>query len=195
MKFHIKNKKCKWEIKGKKIDMLGFINHYIKNPFSYKKVLNIGSEGNFSFSSEIYSNASYVVIIEPFCGYMKSNEKNAEKQKNEIDIKIIRTFAINVGKIFKGKVFNLCFWWHGPEHIERDELKINLIELEKVTSDLILIGCPWGKYYQKEKGENIYQKHLSFLYEKDFTNLGYKVAVIGTRDKKRGRLLAWKYIK
>ena len=87
-------------------------------------------------------------------------------------------------------IFNTVVWWHGPEHVGKESLPGLLQELEKHSSRLIVLACPWGIYEQGAYEGNPYEKHLSYLYESDF--LGYNVATLGQIDTKGSNLLAWK---
>jgi len=78
----------------------------------------------------------------------------------------------NVGK------YDAVFWWHGPEHIAKDELPAILAELES-RADLVVLGCPWGKYTQDAVGGNPYEIHRSALTPQDFQEWGYETSQLG----------------
>ena len=43
-----------------------------------------------------------------------------------------------------GERFDVCFFWHGPEHLHEDETAGVLRMLEGIINDLILLGMPYG---------------------------------------------------
>jgi len=92
--------------------------------------------------------------------------------------------------------FDTVFWWHGPEHIEKEALVKTLRALEKHT-DFIVLGCPYGQTVQREhemKG-NPYQFHQSGLMPEDFTALGYTVDTFGEPcGWNTSNILAWKEV-
>jgi len=93
--------------------------------------------------------------------------------------------------------FDAVFWWHGPEHVKRDEVAGALAGLEALT-DYIVCGCPYGLTVQREhemKG-NPYQEHLSGLMPEDFTAHGYTVDTFGAPGGwNTSNILAWKEIR
>ncbi len=74
--------------------------------------------------------------------------------------------------------YDLAFWWHGPEHIQRRDLSRALAGLEQ-RARLVVIGCPWGRSPQAEVDGNIHQRHVATLEPADFLALGYRVDTIG----------------
>lgn len=88
--------------------------------------------------------------------------------------------------------YDIGFWWHGPEHVARDELPETLSALEKRCKTVVL-GCPWGMYRQGSH-LNPYEVHLCVIYPEDLETLGYVVIRIGRADnEKTGRLLGVKF--
>ena len=77
--------------------------------------------------------------------------------------------------------YDAVFWYHGPEHIAKDELPDVLAELES-RADLVVLGCPWGKYAQDAVGGNPYEIHRSALTPQDFQGWGYETSQLGKRN-------------
>ena len=84
-------------------------------------------------------------------------------------------------------------WWHGPEHIGKDEIPVLLRRLEAMVP-VIVLGCPWGKYNQGAAYGNPYEEHRATLYPEDFLGWGYEVETCGRPDTGDGlsHILAWK---
>jgi len=92
------------------------------------------------------------------------------------------------------KKYDVIFWWHGPEHIEKSEIKKTLKNLEKITRKIIVLGCPLGNVMQQGSYGNKFEKHLSFFEVGYFENLGYKTYYIGRRNT-LSNITAVKHIK
>lgn len=90
--------------------------------------------------------------------------------------------------------FDVVFWWHGPEHIEQEELPKIINNLESVANKLIIMGCPWGNVRQKKIYGNPYEEHLSFLDEGFFEERGYEVECLGKKNKSGNNITAVKYV-
>lgn len=90
--------------------------------------------------------------------------------------------------------FDVVLWWHGPEHIDRDDLAATVTQLERAAERLVILGCPWGVYPQGEFMGNPHDAHRASLYPDDFLKLGYDVATIGQADHPDGSIIAWKRI-
>jgi len=90
--------------------------------------------------------------------------------------------------------FDTVLWWHGPEHIEREELAQTVARLEALAEGLVVLGCPWGRYPQGEFMGNPHDAHRASLYPQDFERLGYRVATLGQADN-QGSLVCWKYVR
>ena len=91
--------------------------------------------------------------------------------------------------------YDALFWWHGPEHISKDEIPALLKRLEGMAS-VVVLGCPWGEYDQGPEYGNPHEEHKATLYPADFIDLGYQVAMCGAADTDDGlsHILAWKGI-
>lgn len=89
--------------------------------------------------------------------------------------------------------WDVVMWWHGPEHIAKEELKPTLQKLERMANKLVILGCPWGLCLQGEYGGNPYQVHKNHIYPLDLLKLNYSVETIGKLDFPGSNLLAWKF--
>ena len=89
--------------------------------------------------------------------------------------------------------YDVAFWWHGPEHVTREQLPAALANLESVA-DLVVCGCPWGLFPQPAAYGNPDEEHRSHLDAGDFETHGYTVATFGAKDVPPGSLLAWKKV-
>lgn len=156
-----------------------------------KKLLYIGlSPARFQFGQELYNCGYEITFVE---AHLPNFKYGLEDNRTTIGI---NCDVRNIDKYTKGKKYDVVFWWHGPEHIAHDELVATLGKLEAITTDLIVLGCPWGIYEQDEVDGNPFEKHQTYFYEHDFSELGYNVDAIGKVDApNENNLLAWKEMK
>lgn len=96
-------------------------------------------------------------------------------------------------RTWQGKLHDVVFWWHGPEHIQAEELDNALSNIESLTrpGGLIVLGCPWGQGFDGNP-ISIADRHKSEWDIEDFTSRGYDVQVNGVKDSDHNSLIAWK---
>ncbi len=122
-------------------------------------------------------------------------------EENNIDWKILEIFKGNVdnaikkgcpaNKIFLGDILNTeiyenvdcLLFWHGPEHIVKDNFIKALPGIEKKVNKLIIFGMPLGYEPQDIVYGNTHEIHVSEWQPNDWKNLGYDVVVV--RDRKQ----------
>lgn len=118
---------------------------------------------HYYFHNRIFSNV-YQNLLGPFC---------EESKRNRI-------------------VWDVIFWWHGPEHEFLRKLSSTLNKVEMV-SKLVILGSPYGYYPQQAEYGNEYEIHRSHLYPHDLEEFGYKTATAGPVDgKNESVLIGWK---
>ena len=87
--------------------------------------------------------------------------------------------------------YDVIFWWHGPEHIKKEELESTLNNIEDLATTMVVLGCPWGDYPQGALEKNPYEVHVSAYQPGDFRDLGYQVEWLPPEGR-GGNILAWK---
>jgi hypothetical protein len=155
--------------------------------FNYKTVLYVGANQYRSYFLEDFHAAGYrVTLLEIF-------KKNAEFYKSLGWVnEVIQENIIN----FKPtKKYDVVFWWHGPEHVQKDKLDKTLKTLEKSAKEILVLGCPIGKVLQESSYGNVHEKHLSYYEIGYFEKLGYKTHYIGRRDHLFSNITAVKHIR
>jgi hypothetical protein len=103
-------------------------------------------------------------------------------------------------KILRGNIrtddlpekYDVVMFWHGPEHLTREDLPFALSKAEMMATRLVVLASPWGRYAQGDCGGNPFERHVSHLYEIDLEAFGYRTSTLGRKDKKGSNLLAWK---
>lgn len=106
--------------------------------------------------------------------------------------KIERLIRLDVREV--AEPYDYIFWWHGPEHLAEDEIKLTLQNLEKNCRRLIALACPWGIYPQGPHNGNPYETHLTTIYPDFFERLGYSIKTDGQPDQAGSEIVAWKEI-
>ena len=91
------------------------------------------------------------------------------------------------------KKYDIIFWWHGPEHLLKEDIPSTLINLEHMCNNIIILGCPWGEY----KMDNVIFNPAGHNSHNDydiFENLGYTVECLGAKNVHGSNITAVKYI-
>lgn len=152
----------------------------------YKSVLNIGAhKGRFEFG-DMYEKAGYDITI-------------LEIYKPNVDyLRGLNKWKVLCGDILTynfDEKFDVVFWWHGPEHIDREQLSEATKKLESITNHLVIMGCPWGIYKQGVCYGNEHEIHRTYYGVDEFTNLGYDCLTIGTKDVMGSNITSVKYVR
>lgn len=153
--------------------------------WNYKTVLYVGARKfRRDFTNDFRKHNYQIDILEIF-------DKNFESLKKLKWVNnLIKGDVKNIDKLINKK-YDIVFWWHGPEHIYKKELKNTLNKLKKLTNHLVVCGCPYGRYEQGACYGNKWEKHLSYLDIKDFEKNGFETSTLGKKDALGNNLLAW----
>jgi hypothetical protein len=109
------------------------------------------------------------------------------------DVPGIRTIYLsNILTFYPTERYDVVFFWHGIEHLEKKSLKGLITRLKSYTNKLIVFGCPYGIYKQDALYGNPYEVHVTAWYPEDLKILGLNCDTIGKRDSVRANLLSWK---
>ena len=160
------------------------LDNCIPDLYKYKSVLYVGANTHRCHILPTFRNRGYKIdIVEPF-------EKNCKYYKGVIGINEVHHSTI---KDFKPKgTYDVVFWWHGPEHIDKNELEAAMKHMEWMANKLVVLGVPWGINKQEAIDDNNFEIHRASMFEKDFTQYGYKTNTIGKINTCNGNLIAWK---
>lgn len=147
-----------------------------------KSLLYVGANQRRAHLLRFFAKLKYdIEIIEVF-------DDNIEFCKRFYAFPIIQGDIRHIKK-FTTKFYDVISWIHGPEHIEKNELKNVLKQLENQAKIVLMVG-PNGKSVQNEVDGNKYEKHLWSLDKKTFIDLGYNVKLIND-DR---ALIMWKIL-
>ena len=96
---------------------------------------------------------------------------------------------------FAPNSFDVVLWWHGPEHVDREDVEPTVAKLEEIATELVILASPCGKT-RKQAWSVKGQAHLCALYVDDYLNMGFNTATFGEADRwrKGTQLLAWKWL-
>jgi hypothetical protein len=89
-------------------------------------------------------------------------------------------------------LYDHVWWWHGPEHVDRDEFPRVLGALEAAARRSVAVASPWGRYDQGPHMGNPHERHLWSVYEADFTAVGLEVRTDGEADQPGSEVVGWR---
>lgn len=156
------------------------------NLFEAKSVLYIGARiDRADFLANFLNSGCEVTLLEihkPNVDYFRTVSGITEVIEGDVT------------KFESEKKFDVVFWWHGPEHIEKSKLAETLAKLESMATKTIILGCPWGAVPQGANfvTENPYEKHVSYFDLGEFEKLGYKTDYSGLKDNPGSNIIAIK---
>jgi len=152
--------------------------------FKHKTVLYVGARTDrFDFGKNFKVKGFEIDVLEIF-------PDNVEYLKK---IKWLRNVILgDVRNPPMDVKYDVVFWWHGCEHIKKEELKPTLEKLERIATKLVVLGCPYGIYRQDALHGNPYERHISAYEPKDFEELGYNTDIIGTKNVRGSNITAVK---
>ena len=147
-----------------------------------KTCLYIGaSKTRFQLGMWLHEAGYDITLIETF------PENAAYYAKDKCVSKIVCANILVVADTVKT---DLVVWWHGPEHVTKEEMYDVLPSLERATMGVVL-AAPYGKYIQEEVYGNPWEKHLWHPMPEDFK--GYETGTVGRVDTgPRSCIVAWK---
>lgn len=88
------------------------------------------------------------------------------------------------------QTFDLALWWHGPEHVTKENLPRALQNLE-THCNLVVLGCPENDAAQGPLYDNPFENHLWNVSQDDLRQLGYNVRS-DPRPGNPNNIIAWK---
>lgn len=111
---------------------------------------------------------------------------NVDYCREHLDVeRVIGGNVLDVDKLLPVYHFDVAFWYHGPEHVLKEEWADTFVKLEALA-DLVILGGPNGKTSQGIIYNNLYEVHVSALSLDGFESLGYET------NTWNGEILAWK---
>ena len=154
----------------------------------YESVLYVGA--NYlrqHFLEDFAESYDKVTILEIF----EKNVKYLKKKYDKSGIRIMHGDVRNTPKMLSGK-FDVIFFYHGPEHLAKPEVKPVLKSLEKMTEKILILGTPFGHYEQGAVYGNTHETHLWDTYPMDFEEIGFRTNTLGIRDHPHSNMIIWK---
>lgn len=156
-----------------------------------KAVLYVGaSPRRFQLGRELFEAGYEITLLE-------AHKLNVESYSGHPWLKnTIHGDVRSLGETICGQKWDAIIWWHGPEHVTKEEGKIVLSQLERLTKRLMVLGCPWGQNRAGPAYGNPYEEHLSHWYVKDMEKLGYETRTLGEKDNPSTwcHIMAWKFL-
>jgi hypothetical protein len=142
--------------------------------FEYRTALYVGASCvRFDYGEDFIKSGCHLTVLEAW-------KSNVECLKKISGITVVQGDVASA--TFPDKSFEVVMWWHGPEHVAMGDLVSTIRRLEKMSSGLVVLGCPWGINPQGDLGGNPFEEHRSYLGEHLFSELGYTVECLGEPD-------------
>ena len=169
----------------KSINRTESLNRLVPDLYKYNSVLYIGARPDrFDYLDDFIRLQYQVTVIEPFY-------ENYKWLRTVPGIEEVIRMEVQE-LVFWEDTYDVVFWWHGPEHVEEDELPSIMRELEKTANKIVVMGCPWGKVPQGAIYHNPYEKHRWYVTPEHFD--GYDVECLGMVNKLGSNITAAKYV-
>jgi hypothetical protein len=115
-------------------------------------------------------------ILEVFPANVEFAIEYFEEKKIAIDV--VEGNILDASEKFKENQFDVSVFWHGPEHLPLPEIDVALQEMEKITRNFIIIGCPNGKSEQGKIYGNPHEEHVSGADEDFYKQRGFLTQVV-----------------
>jgi len=166
---------------------LDLLKTHVPELFSHPgTILYVGAHTRQFFASlPLWKAGNKITILEVWQPFIDALERS--RFRNRYDT-IIQGDVTNI----ELQPFDYVLWFHGPEHIKRDDFEQTVNRLENVTKKTIVITCPFGVFRQGVFYGNPHTEHKAHYMPDNFMKLGYQVATLGKPNKKIGQLQAWK---
>ena len=163
------------------------LERLIPDLYAYDSVLYVGARTDRMDYGDKFKEGGAVVdvleVFEPNVAHLKTVD-----WLNEVYCGDVRTFSTD-------KKYDIVFWWHGPEHIQEEELASTLTLLEDNAKVAVVLGCPWGNFPQGHLHSNPNEEHVSHYDYDVFEDLGYTVECIGHKGVPGSNITSVKFIK
>lgn len=163
---------------------LSQLRRCIPDIFNYNTVLYIGAK--HSRSSLLGTFIDHRMTVDA----VEAHTPNAKEVEHYFPG--IRIFNIELQKFTSDIMYDIVFWFHGPEHLEQREIGPILEKLYKITNKILVLGCPYGIYEQGAVGGNEFERHRSHLIPVYFQKKGFRTNTLGPEDVHGSHILSWK---
>jgi len=184
-------------IKGKSLARKRQISRHIPEVAACKTCLYIGAKPErIELVDMLYGMGLDIDVLEVFEPNVKALKELNKKWKIFRDIFQGDVRDLPEPLLGKGTWpdYDVIIFWHGPEHLNKEEIPGVLKELETGARCFVILGCPWGDFPQDTTDGNIHEAHLCSLTPGFFENLGYSCHTIKKIHKRGSNIVAWKRI-
>ena len=121
----------------------------------------------------LQANSLYTIkIVEGF----KPNVDRLQSLYPTLDVTLSTISDFVKSEEFLNNTYEIIWWYHGPEHLEKEESLFLLKQMQK-RCKLLLTSMPHGYYEQGAYMNNNLEIHRSSFYIKDFETFGDKAFV------------------
>ncbi len=161
------------------------LRHNVPDIFGHKTVLYIGAQTARMDFGDDFRDAGYQIDV------LEIYPPNVQYLQKLGWINTVIEGDVRQASELLTKTYDVVFWWHGPEHIEKESLEATIAGLKGIATKLVVLGCPWGRHVKKHANENPHEAHISALYPEDFRKMEFEVSTLGEQDFPGSNVLAW----
>lgn len=165
----------------------GFLEGFVPDVYSHQSVLYIGaSPARQILAKEFRDHGAHIDLVEVW----PPNVEALSKTHTAVFDNFILGDVRRLGEVIK-KQYDVVVWWHGPEHVTKEEFEPTLQSLRQFATRLVVTACPHGDFPQGEYGGNKFETHYLALTPEDFHRLGWYAISFGERDDRWSWVMAW----
>jgi len=159
------------------------------------KVYEAGSKRGFQIGADLVSAGWDVDVLEAHRPNALSFRKLAKDGRSPV--RVIHGDVRDIDDLIPPlPIYDLVMHWHGPEHLNREEVEPSLNRLALRSCGMLVVACPWGRYDQGPAERNAFERHLCHLDETDLEGMGLRWSAIGRKGvPKENNLMGWRVLR
>ncbi len=165
-------------------DDMAYLSEQLDYSYINRSILQVGARPGdgwkdlFSiFNDHNYREKHIMEVHKPNYLWLKNNARECQT--------IVHGNILNIADIYPDKIFDAITFWHGPEHLKKQEF-IDLVPKVKTMCSKFIIGAPWGKWDQANIKNNPYERHTYHWYPEEWEVLGFDVWTFNDPQKGEG---------
>jgi len=155
----------------------------VPNIFSFSSVLYVGASPTRAHYLKKFKCATVLEVWKPYC----------QRVADRYNVQVLNANILDARLHLLCNSFELVFWWNGPEHVRKKDLRKALSICEQIASKMVVLGAPYGRRPQGKVDSNPHQMHKFSVYPKLLRNCRYSVNVTQRKPFPK-HIVAWKEI-
>jgi len=164
-----------------------FIEGFVPDVYSYKSVLYVGaSPARQILAKEFKDHGAAIDLVEVWPPNLEALSKTHTHIFDNFILGDVRKLKAAVTRTYEC----VC-WWHGPEHVTKEEFEPTLEALKAYATKLIVVAAPHGSFPQGVYNGNHYEVHHQDLFPEDFHRIGWHAVSFGEPNDPWSWVVAW----